>query len=63
MEEEAALRGFAKTGLEGVKKDSALGYAQRAVMDLRCLAWHLLDARQNVWKAVFEGIRPLNYIP
>lgn len=53
-DQRAALRVFAKAGVGCVEKDSALEYAQRAVLDLRCVACHNMDARQSVWSAVTE---------
>ncbi len=49
-----ALRLFAKQGLQSVERDSPLEFAQRAVMNLRCVACHQMDARQSVWSSVTE---------
>jgi cytochrome c2 len=53
-EQRSALRAFAKAGVRCVEEDSSREYAQRAVLDLRCVACHSMDARQSVWSAVSE---------
>jgi cytochrome c2/glucose/arabinose dehydrogenase len=49
-----ALREFAKAGLASVERDSDLEFAQRAVVDLRCVACHQMDAKQSVWSLATE---------
>ncbi len=49
-----SLRAVAKAGLRSLEQDSPLEFAQRAVMDLRCVACHQMDARQSVWSSVQE---------
>jgi cytochrome c2 len=53
-EQRDALRLLAKEGLASVDHDSALEFAQRAVVGLRCVACHQMDARQSVWASVTE---------
>ena len=53
-DQRGALRLLAKEGIECVDHDSALEFAQRAVVGLRCVACHQMDARQSVWASVTE---------
>jgi mono/diheme cytochrome c family protein len=53
-EQVSALKLLAKEGVASVDHDSPLEFAQRAVVGLRCVACHQLDARQSVWSSVTE---------
>ena len=54
-----ALRSFAASGFDSLKRDTPIEFAERQMNNLRCAACHARDGESSIWSTVEAEMTPL----
>lgn len=58
-EQRDSLVAFASTGLEALKQDNPIGFAERQIRNMNCIACHARDGTPSTWSQVEAEMLPL----